>query len=140
MSAIIPQDMTVPWKLTPRSKATSRNIQAAILQSAGPVTTFTTTKYNNRFLHNSNFHVTHFSEAAKALQSLGLGDVAAIGKCEVFIKKLPIDAAAILNMNIDLCHPQYYEERYNQPLSRLVSLDLRHRLAAAKLVPKQLLI
>ncbi len=131
-----------PWKLTPRSVPTLRNIQAAILQTAGAVTTSAVVITNNRFLHNTNFSVERFLEACDGLQSLGLGTVVAVGKLssKAFIKTPPNEASAILNVNLDLCSPEYYEERYKQPLSRTVSLSVRHQLMTAKLVPKQLLM
>ncbi len=131
-----------PWKLTPRSEPTLKNIQSAILQTTGAVTTCKVIITNNRFLHNTNFSVERFLEAANSLQSLGLGKVVTVGKLSLkaFIKKPPSEVADILNENFDLCSPEYYEERYNQPLSRTVSLSVRHQLMTAKLVPKQLLM
>ncbi len=108
------------------------------MQTAGAVTIYGVVAGNYRFL--KKFNVDQFAEAAYALQALSLGEVISVGKTLVFIKRSPSEAAAIFEENGDLCSPEYYAERYKQPLSRTVSLGLRHHLAVNKLVPKHLLM
>ncbi len=113
----------------------------------GAVTTPTVVRNNNPFLQTPKFTKDLFLEAANGLETFGLGrlvDVVYPGKgnhkTKAFIKNPPGEVMAILNLNPDLCSPQYYEERYKQPLAKSLSLALRHQLAVSKLVPKQLLL
>ena len=88
-----------------------------------------------------SFSVDQFAEAAYTLETLNLGTVAVIGsRLKVFIKKPPSEAEAILFQNPDLCSPEYYAQRYNQPLSKSVSLGVRHQIASMKLVSAKLMM
>ena len=99
------------------------------------MTTYDVIARNYRFL--KNFSVDQFAEAAYSLETLNLGTVAVIGsRLKVFIKKPP----AILMQNPDLCSPEYYAQRYNQPLSKSVSLGVRHQIATMKLVSAKLMM
>ena len=131
--------------MNPNSEPTKRNVQAAILQAPGAVTTFAVVICNNRFLRKKEFKfsVAHFVDAATTLQEMGLGSVVGAGKSgglKVFIKKPVSEVKDILIANPGLCSPEYYEKRYKHPLSKTVSLSVRSQLAEAKLVPKQLLM
>ncbi len=132
------------WKLNPNSEPTKRNVQAAILQAPGAVTTFAVV-CNYRFLRKRDFkfRAAHFVDAANTLQEMGLGTVVGAGKTggvKVFIKNPVSEVIDILKANPGLCSPEYYEKRYKHPLSKAVSLSIRSQLAEAKLVPKRLLM
>ncbi len=116
-------------------------MQAAILQTAGPFTIHQVVLNNYRFL--KSFTCNQFLEAATALQAQGLGTVANIGTQggrKAFIKKPPDEVGDILKANPDLCSPDYYRKRYSQPLSKYVSLFVRHQVASMKLVPAKLMM
>ncbi len=124
---------TPAGKLTPYSEPTPRNIQAALLQTAGPITIHLVVRSNFTFL--KNIGVIQFLDAAYSLQALGLGTVVTVkNRFKVFIKKPPDEARLILEANPDLCCPEYYAYRYSQALSKTVPLDVRSQVAAMKLV------
>ncbi len=98
---------------------------------------------NCRFRKVKSVSCDQFLEAANALQAQGLGTVVALsnqGGRKAFIKKPPDEVEAILKANPDLCSPEYYRKRYNQPLSKYVSLFVRHQVASMKLVPAKLMM
>ena len=89
-----------------------------------------------------------YVKAAEELQAINFGVLVPIivgsGKpSQVFIKKGPDEVQAALECNPDLCMPDYYAQRYNQPISKStqgISLGVRHKLASLKLVPPNLLV
>ena len=117
---------------------TQRTMMAAILQTCGPATVHRVLTRNCVFLTKSTG--TQFHQAACELSTLGLGTVVEVGKVLVFIKREPDDAAPILRAHPDLCRPDYYAERYKKPLSKMVTLRVRHGLSTMKLLPDKLLM
>ena len=89
-----------------------------------------------------------YVKAAEELQAINFGVlvpiIGASGKpSQVFIKKGPDEVQTALATNPDLCMPDYYAQRYNQPISKStqgISLGVRHKLASLKLVPQNLLV
>ncbi len=89
-----------------------------------------------RFLHMMTNG--QFLKPARDLETLQLGSVVTIhqrGKpTYVFVKKPPVEAMPILAVNADLCSLDYYESRYNQTVSKSITLGVRHELVVKKLI------
>lgn len=124
------------------SQMTGRNIMAAILQTKGPVVTAQVVKNVWRFLHMMTSD--QYNKACKELEGLNLGTLVTLSNVRkasvVFVKRAPAEALPIIEMNQDLCSLEYYESRYNQPVSKSISLNMRHGLAKmGVLSPKQLI-
>ena len=110
---------------------------AAILQIKGPVVTPQVVKNNWKFLHMMTS--TQFEKAAKELEALTVGTIVMIkgkrGKTlPVFVKRSPAEVGTVLAINEDLCTLGYYELRYNQSVSKSVTLNVRAQLASLGLV------
>ena len=119
------------------SPMSGRNIMAAILQTKGPVVTPRVVKNVWKFLHMMTS--TQFDKAANELQVLNLGKFVMIkvkrGRTSpVFVKRSPAEVGTVLAMNEDLCTLSYYESRYNQSVSKSVTLSVRAQLASLGLV------
>ncbi len=82
-----------------------------------------------------------FANVANDLQKANLGTaVKAPGmRSVVFIKKPPEEVTEALAANPDLCSLDRYTARYNLPVSKSVSLGVRHQLASMGLIPEKLL-
>ncbi len=122
------------------SPMTHRNIMAAILQSKGPVITPRAAKSGWTFLNTMNSD--QFREAAKGLETLNLGTLVAIKGSKarvVFVKKPPDEVRDILKSHEDLCPVEFYEKRYKQPVSKMITLGVRSELVRMRfLIEKQL--
>ncbi len=110
---------------------------AAILQTAGPVSTTTSVTWRFKFLRMLT--KTQFEAAAKDLQSLMLGSLVSSTNQRgapslVFVKKHPLYAGPILEQNLDLCEPDFYTQRFILPVSKAIRKVTVDRLVAAGLV------
>lgn len=131
-------------KLLPQHcEKTKRNVMAAIMQTAGPVSTPATIRQNWKFLNNATAN--DFVEAAQSLEEMGLGEhknvLLSRGlPSKVFIKRKPEEALEVLSANPDLCDFKTYSKRYARSPTVSVGLSLRSKLVAMKLVaPKQMM-
>lgn len=113
---------------------TPRNIMAAILQTTGPVTLHRVLARNWKFLNMLT--VKQYLTAASSLEGLGLGSLTMQKGSHVFLKKSPEESQAILEVNPDLCNPEYYKVRFFQPVSKYVPQDMQDSLVQYSLVPQ----
>ena len=79
-----------------------------------------------------------FVKAGKELETLNLGTLVLLkpkGRPNyVFVKKTPMEARPILAANEDLCSLDYYDCRYNQSVSKSITLAVRHELVQMRVV------
>ncbi len=86
-----------------------------------------------------------FGAIANELQEANMGRVVTLQmkahsrQFLVFIKKPPEEMADVLTANPDLCSLEHYTNKYNSPVSKSVSLGVRHQLASMGIVPAKLL-
>ena len=130
-------------RLTPQENLSKHNIMAAVLQTAGPVSTQPMLTSNWKFLHLLT--VKQFNSAAGDLQTLGLGAFVAIQNgtraAHVFVKKEPSLVREILQEHPELrTDPDYYEQRYCMPASKKIKLNLRAKLVSMKLLTENQLM
>ena len=130
-------------RLSQNATTSKRNIMAAILQSLGPVATHKVVARNWKFLRMLT--VKQYLMAAQDLESANLGSLVAVETSKgrvshVFIKKLPSEIQPFLAANPDLCTLEYFEARFNKPVSKSVSLIERHHIARLGLVPASLMM
>ncbi len=117
---------------------------AAILQTAGPASTYQAINSNWKHL-NINSH--HFEEAATHLQEMGFGTYVTTRNyftrgsppIRVFIKKDPIDVQTALAANLDLCTPEIYQDRFYRRPTKVISRNVRAFLVSKGLVSKNIL-
>ena len=116
--------------LPQNANMTKRNIMAAILQAPGPVSTHRAVNTGWRFLRM----VTNkqFKDACTALQQINLGILVELpGRCSpvfIFVKTRPENAAPFLQVNFDLCTPEYYAQRYRKSVAKAVTPGIRDEL------------
>ena len=116
---------------------------AAILQTRGPVVAHNVVVWNWKFLKMLSSK--QFIAAANDLHAAGLGTLVNIqtsggGRSSmIFLKKAPDEIADILMENSDLCSLDHYVARYNLPVSKSISLGVRHRLAQMGVISAKLL-
>ncbi len=111
---------------------------AAILQTAGPVSTYLAINSNWKFL-NATAH--DFHEAAAELEEIGLGIVICTGtrrkSAKVFLKKNPSEVQDILAWNLDLCDADFYQRRFSARPSKKITWNIRSYLVSKGLVSKK---
>ncbi len=113
-----------------------------ILQIKGPICTAKVISRNWDKLRTVS--ASDFEGAATELQNMGIGILASADPQKqhvrtVFVKKEPRFVANILYANHDLCTFEKYEERYNQPPSKSISLTVKASLVKQKLVSEKAL-
>ena len=117
---------------------------AALLQTAGPVSTHAMLTSNWRFLNLLNSK--QFQSAANDLQTMGLGLLVAIQNSgtrasHVFVKKPPSQVQGILQQQPQLrTDPDYYASRYAMPASKKVKLNVRAKLVSMGLLAENQLM
>ena len=114
------------------------NIQAAILQSRGPVCTHSSMITRWRFLRKLNS--AQFLEVAKDLEAANLGTVVPMSEktkpLNVFVKKKPEEISLILkSVKKYQTTPELYKARYDLPIPGIVNINLRKKLYALGLIP-----
>ena len=121
----------------PHPSFTIQDIMAAILKTAGPVSTTDAVRYTKMSLH----HITaaDFDEAACELQKAHLGSLVTVPSernkgHNVFIKKLPSEIEPALAAYPDLCSVELYATRFAKAAPKAIKFPLRARLVALKLV------
>ena len=114
---------------------------AAILQTAGPVSTHQAIKCNWKHL---NVTAQDFKEAATELDHLGFGSfitTAGQGGCGVgskaFVKNEPQHVQEALEANLDLCSPDVYSKRYHCRPSKIINWKIRSYLVSKGLVSQK---
>ena len=121
-------------------------IKTAILQTAGPVSTCESVRYNWKFLRYVT--VKQFNSAAVDLESAHLGHLVSIGSLSncspnpkmVFVKRPPCDVMGILQGNPGLCEADIYSMRFQKPSPKSISLNVRKKLVAMGLVSESILM
>ena len=116
---------------------------AAILQTAGPVSTCQALRWNWKFLSSAT--VQQFRAASMELEAANLGQLVTLpSKARkegsgvlVFVKKAPIDAALHLLQFPDLCSVAMYETRYERPSSKSITWNIRSQLVSMGLVSQK---
>ena len=121
----------------PHPSFTIQDIMAAILKTAGPVSTTDAVRYTKMSLH----HITaaDFDDAACELQKAHLGSLVTVPSernkgHNVFIKKLPSEIEPALAAHPDLCSVELYATRFAKAAPKAIKFPLRARLVALKLV------
>ena len=120
-------------KITQDSTPSRNNMMGAILSTTGPVTTLAMLTSNWRFLRLLTCK--QFQAQANQLQTMGLGVFVSIQNhsriSHVFVKNPPEIAMPILELHPDLnTDPGFYAQRYAQPLSKTIKLNVRSKLVA----------
>ena len=112
---------------------------AAILQTVGPVSTTIAIRANWKFLKCTTAQ--QFSSAANELEKIGFGQVVSLSGTsrsqQVFVKKHPGEAQAVLEANPDLCSPDVYATRFNRQASKTISWNVRSKLVQMGLVSQK---
>lgn len=109
---------------------------AAILQTMGPVSTYSTCNTNWKFLRMLSKK--QFVTACQELERAGLGSSVSVGAMHVFIKAQPDQAKQGLANNADLCTLDYYSIRYDMASPKVVSQSLREKLVTMGVVSEEL--
>ena len=124
--------------LSSHSPVTVRSRMAAILLTAGPVSTSRAVNVNWKFLLITS---RQFKEAAIELEKLGFGSVVTLGTRgraqDVFVKKQPSEVELVVESNLDLCSHDVYNARFNCRPSKVIGWNVRAALVAKGLVSKK---
>ena len=128
----------MPGLLNQKSQVTRTNIKAAILQTAGPVSTCEAIRCNWRFLRCITKK--HFLAASAELQSSSYGSLVSINsRMSVFLKRPPEEILPMLANHPELCLPEVYNARYHLPPMKVISQKIRYQLVNMGLVrPEQM--
>ena len=131
------QNTTSAEHLRAQQSGDMREIMAAILKTAGPVSTTNAVRYTKMSLHQIASY--QFIEAATALAKANFGTLVTIPNLKrrghmAFIKKLPSEIAPALAAYPGLITPEMYATRYEKAAPKAIKLPLRAKLVAMKLV------
>ena len=85
-----------------------------------------------------------FLQGTQALQQLNLGTLLMLQNkgpksTRVFVKKPPDEARPILEANQDLCLFDHYVSRYREPVSKMVTFNVRSELVKMGAIAAKLL-
>ena len=109
-----------------------------ILLSPGPVVTRKAARGTSRaFLHGLS--KAKFNLASTRLQAANLGELIREQRIDIFIKRAPDEAAAILNLkeNADLCTAVEFSEKYQMPSPAAISEKMQTMLVEKGYVPRE---
>ncbi|XP_072015224.1 uncharacterized protein [Amphiura filiformis] len=127
---------SMPGLLSQKALVTRSTIKAAILQTAGPISTCEAIRCNWRFLRAITKK--QFLAMAVELENSGFGTLASINsRMTVFVKKPPLEVLPMLADHPDWCLPEVYETRYRLPPMKLISMKIRYQLVNMGLVRQE---